>query len=186
MVRGGPRQLLAREEDGFTLPEVLVAMTMTVAVLFALYAIFDASVRVWDAGGAEIEAVENARLGLERMEREIRAAHPRDGGVLLESGDADSVVFYNKPDTGAPARITYAPSAGSPKFLLRNGVRVAGPLAGSDGLRLSYCTTTTACSPTIAAEDRVRLVRVTLDVRVRGVTDATRTLSTGVYLRNRG
>jgi prepilin-type N-terminal cleavage/methylation domain-containing protein len=67
-----------REEGGFTLPEVLVAMTLMVVVLFALYAIFDMSVRVFGFGNDKVEAVENARLGLEKMEREIRAAYPYD------------------------------------------------------------------------------------------------------------
>jgi prepilin-type N-terminal cleavage/methylation domain-containing protein len=67
-----------REEGGFTLPEVLVAMTLMVVVFFALYAIFDMSIRVFSFGNDKVEAVENARLGLEKMEREIRAAYPYD------------------------------------------------------------------------------------------------------------
>jgi prepilin-type N-terminal cleavage/methylation domain-containing protein len=67
-----------REEGGFTLPEVLVAMTLMVVVLFALYSIFDMSIRVFGFGNDKVEAVENARLGLEKMEREIRAAYPYD------------------------------------------------------------------------------------------------------------
>jgi prepilin-type N-terminal cleavage/methylation domain-containing protein len=67
-----------RHEGGFTLPEVLVAMTLMVVVLFALYAIFDMSIRVFGFGNNKVEAVENARLGLEKMEREIRAAYPYD------------------------------------------------------------------------------------------------------------
>jgi len=67
-----------REEGGFTLPEVLVAATLMVVVFFALYAIFDMSIRVFDFGNDKVEAVENARLGLERLEREIRAAYPYD------------------------------------------------------------------------------------------------------------
>jgi prepilin-type N-terminal cleavage/methylation domain-containing protein len=65
-----------REEVGFTLPEVLVATTLMVVVLFALYSIFDMSMRVFSFGNDKVEAVENARLGLERMGREIRAAYP--------------------------------------------------------------------------------------------------------------
>ena len=65
-------------EGGFTLPEVLVATTLMVVVLFALYSIFDMSIRVYSFGNDKVEAVENARLGLERMEREIRAAYPYD------------------------------------------------------------------------------------------------------------
>lgn len=67
-----------REEGGFTLPEVLVATTLMIVVLFALYSIFDMSIRVFSFGNDKTEAVENARLGLERMEREIRAAYPYD------------------------------------------------------------------------------------------------------------
>ncbi|MCA1688127.1 MAG: prepilin-type N-terminal cleavage/methylation domain-containing protein [Actinobacteria bacterium] len=67
-----------RKEGGFALPEVLVAMTLMVVVLFALYAIFDMSIKVFGFGNDKVEAVENARLGLEKMEREIRAAYPYD------------------------------------------------------------------------------------------------------------
>ena len=72
------RGVAVREEGGFTLPEVLVAATMMIVVLFALYSIFDMSVRVFGFGNDRVEAAENARLGLERMEREIRAAYPYD------------------------------------------------------------------------------------------------------------
>jgi prepilin-type N-terminal cleavage/methylation domain-containing protein len=69
---------LLREERGFTLPEMLVTMLIMVLVLFALYSIFDMSMRVFSFGNDKVEATENARLGLEKMEREIRAAYPVD------------------------------------------------------------------------------------------------------------
>ncbi len=86
-----------REEGGFTLPEVLVATTLMVAVLFALYSIFDMSIRVYSFGNDKVEAVENARLGLERMEREIRAAYPYD------KASGQNHLFWNPgfPATGA-------------------------------------------------------------------------------------
>lgn len=70
---------LLREEDGFTLPELLVTMLMMVIVLFALYSIFDMSIRVFSFGNDKVEAVQTARQGLEKMEREIRAAYPVNG-----------------------------------------------------------------------------------------------------------
>jgi hypothetical protein len=51
---------------------------MMFGVLFALYAIFDVSVRAFGYGGDKLEAVGNTRLALGRMEREIRAAYPYD------------------------------------------------------------------------------------------------------------
>jgi type II secretory pathway component PulJ len=67
-----------KEKTGFTLVEVLVSATMMFGVLFALYAIFDVSVRAFGYGGDRLEAVGNARLALGRTEREIRAAYPYD------------------------------------------------------------------------------------------------------------
>jgi type II secretory pathway component PulJ len=78
-VRGTVNERFLREE-GFTLPEVLVTTMIMIMVLFALYSIFDMSLRVFSFGNNKVEAVENARLGLEKMEREIRGAYPYDKG----------------------------------------------------------------------------------------------------------
>ena len=63
-----------RKEEGFTLIEVLVASIMMFAVLFAIYSIFDVSVRAFGYGGDRLEAVGNVRRAMGKMEREIRAA----------------------------------------------------------------------------------------------------------------
>ena len=115
---------LLREEGGFTLPEVLVAMTMMIVVLFALYSIFDMSLRVFSFGNDKVEATENARLGLEKMEREIRAAYPynKPAGqdhLLWNPGypatgavpPADSIAFGN--DLNGNRKIECPPSPAS-------------------------------------------------------------------------
>jgi type II secretory pathway component PulJ len=95
-----------KKEGGFTLPEVLVTTTMMVVVLFALYSIFDMSIRVFSFGNDKVEATENARLGLERMEREIRAAYP-----YYKAGGQDHLFWSpGYPATGAippPDRISF-------------------------------------------------------------------------------
>ena len=65
-----------KEERGFTLSEMMVTIVIMMVVFFALYSVFDMSVRIFSFGSNKVEAVESARLGLERMEREIRAAYP--------------------------------------------------------------------------------------------------------------
>ena len=70
--------MLFKDERGFTLPEVLVTMVLMTVVMFALYSIFDMSIRVFSFGNDKVEATENARIGLAKMEREIRAAYPYD------------------------------------------------------------------------------------------------------------
>jgi len=77
-VRTFKKRRSLRDESGFTLTEVLVTIMIMVVVLFALYSIFDMGLRVFAFGNDKLEAVENARLGLERMEREVRAAYPYD------------------------------------------------------------------------------------------------------------
>ncbi len=97
---------LPREEGGFTLAEVMVAMTMMVVVLFALHAVFDATVRIFGLGGDRLEAVESARLGLEKMQKEIRAAYPYDA----PAGQDHLLWTAGDPTTGAippPNRITF-------------------------------------------------------------------------------
>ena len=77
-MRSAARKRVVREEAGFTLTEVLVTMMIMLIVLFALYSIFDMGIRVFTFGNDKVEATEKARLGMEKMEREIRAAYPVD------------------------------------------------------------------------------------------------------------
>lgn len=90
---------LLREEGGFTLSEMLVTTMIMTTVLFALYSIFDMSIRVFSFGNDKVEAVENARLGLEKMERELRDAYPYDkaGGdaKLFAAWTPTKVTFGN-------------------------------------------------------------------------------------------
>jgi hypothetical protein len=65
-------------------------------VFFALYSIFDMSIKVFSYGNSKAEAMENARAGLEKMEREIRQA---DGDALiLETRTPTEIRFGNDLD----------------------------------------------------------------------------------------
>lgn len=88
---------LLREEGGFTLSEMLVTTMIMTTVLFALYSIFDMSIRVFSFGNDKVEAVENARLGLEKMERELRDAYPYDKA----GGDAELFAAWT------PTKVTF-------------------------------------------------------------------------------
>jgi prepilin-type N-terminal cleavage/methylation domain-containing protein len=76
------RKRIAGEENGFTLTEMMVTIIVMMIVLFALYSIFDMGLRTFAYGNDKVEAVENARVGLEKMEREIRGAYPYDKGNI--------------------------------------------------------------------------------------------------------
>ena len=90
------RRRALREQGGFTLPEMLVTIVIMLVVLFALYSIFDMSIRVFSFGNNKVEAVENARLGLEKMTRELRGAYPVKGSF---STGTDRYLFFNANGT---------------------------------------------------------------------------------------
>lgn len=98
MIMSGAR--LPREQAGFTLPEMLVTILIMITVLFALYNIFDMSIRVFSFGNDKLETVENARLGLEKMSREIRAAYPP------YKADGKTHLFWTAGGASAPAMPT--------------------------------------------------------------------------------
>lgn len=196
-------------QGGFTLPEVLVAMVMMSFVIFALYAVFDAGVRVFTAGHDGAEAAQNARQALARIEREIRAAYPRDkangDNVLLTDFREDGITFGNDvgkdplggnrrthdPSTGAyepGERITYGTNAGGAP--VRNGVRLArhaGDVDG-DGRALSFTYLDAQGGPVVGGDERdVALVGIRLEVVVDrpGERPVERILRSKVALRNR-
>ena len=102
---------LRREEGGFTLPEVLVTMLLMIMVMFALYSIFDMSLKVFSFGNDKIEAVENARVAMERMERELRSAYP-DGKWKSPPNQADNLLIFTASKTDAN-QIRFGTDSGS-------------------------------------------------------------------------
>lgn len=192
------RERFLREESGFTLPEVLVSMIMMVTVLFALYAIFDMSLKVFGFGNDKVEAAENARIGLERMEREIRAAYPRDPSaedytLLGTYGDdftsnEERITFGNDLNGNDAVDIpdeviVYYAKDNQLKRRKGNSFSSLADLGENDSLKFEYYKDngTTKTTPA-AAESEIDLVRIELQTEVDG---RTQTLSTNVSLRNR-
>lgn len=200
-IRGHIQRLL-REERGFTLTELMVTIMIMITVMFALYSIFDMSLRVFSFGNDKTEAVENARLGMERMEREIRAAYPYDKvagtNTLFPSFAANpspsikfgnDVVTVNRKVDVPAEEIEYTLSGDSPPNLLRNGQQLVS-FVEPGGLTFTYCKTVNDCdpaSPPSVSEAEVKVVHIELRVRVdRGPAGpATQKLETDVALRNR-
>jgi len=200
------------KEDGFTLPEMLVTMVIMVVVLFALYSIFDMGLRVFSFGNNKVEATENARLGLEKMEREVRAAYAYDRGNptspdthLLDNMGIHQITFANDLGAGdrvvdpSTEKIAYSVSGTT----LQRSVGLGAPQpvveylvpdnpstpADETGLKIEYLKQGSGITlvPT-AIESEVRVVRITLSVEVDAGTagPVRQTLTTDVALRNWG
>jgi prepilin-type N-terminal cleavage/methylation domain-containing protein len=193
-------------QGGFTLPEMMITITIMIVVLFSLFSIFDTSIRVFSLGNDKVEAVENARLGLDRMARELRAAYPYDkingqphlfwssgaptAGAMPSSAGAtfgNDVNGNRKVDPGE--QITYGLSAGTPALLLRNGEGVIGHVQDVDGgqaLTFEYKNSTGAAA---TSEAEISMVRIKLEIAVDGTGSGgpvSQILETEVALRNRG
>jgi prepilin-type N-terminal cleavage/methylation domain-containing protein len=190
------RERLLRGEGGFTLAEVLVTMMIMTTVMFALYSIFDMSLRVFSFGNNETEAVENARLGLEKLDREITAAFPYDKAAstpntaLFATWTANQVTFGNDlngnrkiecPVTGMPAcevisYSVYQPAGGS-TYALGRANSPAGTLqpvvefvdyAGpsNTGLRFRYFQRD-GVTEVLPGGDESRIAMVSIELRIK-------------------
>jgi prepilin-type N-terminal cleavage/methylation domain-containing protein len=207
---------LLRDERGFTLPEMMVTIMVMIMVLFALYSIFDMSLRVFSFGNDKVEAAENARLGLEKMEREIRAAYPYDtlvgkDYVLLSPSDptlaasvlsASEITFGNDlngdnklgcPVSGPCEFITYKVSSSAPYTLQRVNTATPNSSPGEPVVEfvngpggLAFTYLKPDASGTLVTTATPSEVKV---VRVRlqiSKNGRTQTLTTDITLRNKG
>jgi len=135
-VRGSVDRGFLREDQGFTYTEVLVTMMIMIIVLFALYSIFDMGLRVFSFGNNKVEAVENARLGLDKMEREMRAAYPYN----QVSNQNQLFWIYNTPTTAqVPPNEPTAPGTNPGPVTFGNNVNNNYQIAGDEATEnISY------------------------------------------------
>ena len=199
------RDRLLRDEDGFTLTEVLVTMMMMILVMFALYSIFDMSIRVFKFGNDKVEAVENARIGLFKMEREIRAAYPQDKAndvtdLLFSPSDANQIIFglddvVVNQQVDAGEKITYkldsdtltrTKGGGLPQPAVEFVTELQFGYLDEFGYCVNSATPTLPpCPATVPTEAELRnaeIVNIKFTVNKDG---RTQTLQTDVSLRNR-
>jgi prepilin-type N-terminal cleavage/methylation domain-containing protein len=103
-----------KDERGFTLAEMMVTIVIMMVAFSALYSVFDMSVRIFAFGSNKVEAVESARLGLERMEREIRAAYPvASDGHLFFSANGSATNPPQAMPTQNGSQITFGNELGA-------------------------------------------------------------------------
>jgi prepilin-type N-terminal cleavage/methylation domain-containing protein len=109
---------LRRSERGFTLVELLVAITIGMVVLGGAVTVFIGAVRSGPRTSAKVTAVQQGRVVIDRMTRELR-----QGGEVLDTPAATasqiSFITYVKRSTctgsvaaaSIPCRVTYACTA---------------------------------------------------------------------------
>jgi prepilin-type N-terminal cleavage/methylation domain-containing protein len=87
----------ARGEDGFTLMELLVVMVASVVVLGALFTILDVTLRQTSRTFSMVDASQESRIGLEKLENELHSACVGSDQSPIQTGSsATSLVFISQ------------------------------------------------------------------------------------------
>jgi hypothetical protein len=109
----------ARREDGMTLPELLVTLTIAMAISLAVFSLVEVTMRRSGEVAARVDAVQRGRMAMDEMTRQLRSqvclhsattamSQPRS----IEAATAESVTFYaDMRDTSVNAP---APPPGAP------------------------------------------------------------------------
>ena len=90
-------------KNGFSLLELLIAMTIFVVVAVVLYSSFASGINVWRQAKSSFDTYQNARLSLEIIARDLRNSISYEG--LEFSGEKDRVSFaglINCAEPGEP------------------------------------------------------------------------------------
>jgi general secretion pathway protein J len=80
---------------GFTLVELLIALTLLGLVMTILYGALRVGIRSWEAGEKQAVAMDDRRLIFGFLRREIGQAYP----LMLENKDKQRVAFVGGPDS---------------------------------------------------------------------------------------
>ena len=175
-----------RDERGFTLAELLVAIAVLALVLAAVTTIQRSALQAYVVGSNKTEVQQNARVALERIARELR----QTPGALTAPLTATSLTLSDQ-DTGAA--VIYALTGNAPNATL---TRTMGGVVGVVIGRVQALTFTyrdvnnNVLGVPVVTPPNVFRVDITLQtasedtVVAGGIADTKAQITTSVRLRN--
>ncbi len=101
MIRTGKRDLIFTE-SGFTLIEMLVAVTLVAMMAVGLWSVFSISVRSWSRGTEFIDKTQRHRSILDKVRKQIASAYPLSAPTDPEQSRTADLVF-----TGAETTLSF-------------------------------------------------------------------------------
>jgi prepilin-type N-terminal cleavage/methylation domain-containing protein len=196
------KERFLKDERGFSLPEMLVTTMIMVFVLIGLAGIFDMSLKVSSYANRKVEAIEIARVALEKMEREIRQAHVINTatGQMFATWTSNEIRFGNDLDGNG---VIACPNTSTPPKCERIWYRLNGTTLERDNTgtgatfqpvaeRVQSLTFTyydangNEVVPGVGDEACIDRVLVNLNISNQGMGGpATQALTTVIDLRNR-
>jgi prepilin-type N-terminal cleavage/methylation domain-containing protein len=173
---------IVRDQRGFTLTELLVVTAVLGLILAAVVLVQQKGQEAYVMGSNRVESQQNARVALDRMTQELRAAT-----AVTAIPSATSVSFTDQNGVA----VTYALSGSN---LVRTEAGTPSTLIGGvQALSMLYCRTwnasTDACAATATTPAQVRVVRIELQAQTEeaaGTATARQQarMSTVVQVRN--
>jgi type IV pilus assembly protein PilW len=172
--------LSKNKESGFTLVELLIAMTIGLIILAALSSTFLMQRKIYDVQEQIVEMVQTARAAMDMMSREIRMAGYNPAGATFDgipyNADSSTIDVYadltgngsiDNP-TGSYEHITYLYDSAN-KLIRRNTNTGGGNQPFAENIELStfvYLKADGVTEVTTSAEnDNIRQIRITITAR---------------------
>ncbi len=131
-----------RNNAGFTLLEMLIALTIIATILAMVYGSFAATTRSIDASGASLARVERACFALRLMSRQVRCAYAPHSHETRMAGDSGSMFEAAETSLRAPS-ILFRGGSRDPRgevlsFVTGSGLGTS-PDAPRGLFRVTYC-----------------------------------------------
>ena len=185
---------IAGEQSGFTLIEVLVAVSLLSVVLGAALSLSDTGAKIAQKDLERAHAIDETQSGLAQIERDLRTATQ----LLSGTASSNSVEFIasKRPSVGAaraPLRIRYQCDITSPtnparRACFRYTSDPSTPPGGAGTLVIDQLTNGTAADPVFRPSTNGRYVAIHVARSAAGTMKAgygfSLTLDHGVYMRN--
>lgn len=88
-----------RSEGGFTLLEMIIAVTLVAMMAVGLWGVFSVSVRAWNRGSQSIDANQRHRSILDMVRKQMASAYALSGEYESESGITSQLIFTGFEDS---------------------------------------------------------------------------------------
>jgi len=103
MMEAKPRAMdLETRRPGFTLVEMMVAVALAVIIIAVVVTVFGRGSRIVSMAHARTEAMHNASVALDFLERDLKAAYLDPDGPVFQ-GQPDTVSFYTNAEQAGGA-----------------------------------------------------------------------------------
>jgi prepilin-type N-terminal cleavage/methylation domain-containing protein len=134
-----------RAKDGFTVMEMVMAMTIGLVVLTATFTLLDSSVRFNTGVIAKTDAMQRGRQAMDTITQQLRSQVCLDysHSAILQGSDADSVTFYDDFTKAGTAPVKRTLTFDATKNQIRSA-RYNPPVGVSPLLDTSYPSSPTS------------------------------------------